>query len=68
MRKIFGLVCLILLVSLIFGCKPQKEEPKLEVEVAEEDISSDISEIDTLEEDLDMSELDELDNLINELG
>ncbi len=59
---------LILLVALVIGCKKAPEEPKLEVEIAEEDIEADISEIDTLEEDLDASELDEIDTLINDLG
>jgi len=63
MRKIFAVLALILIIAFVIGC----EAPKSDVEVAEEDIESDISEIDALEEDLDMAELDELDTLIKEL-
>jgi len=68
MKKMITALFLILLVALVIGCKKAPEEPKLEVEIAEEDIEADISEIDTLEEDLDASELDEIDTLINDLG
>lgn len=64
MRKILAALVLISLVIFITSCKAP---PKLEVEVAEEDIGADISEINTLEEDLNMSELEELDTLIEEL-
>ena len=67
MKKLITALFLILLVSIMIGCKAP-EEPKLEVEIAEEEIEADIAEIDALEEDLDSSELDELDSLINELG
>lgn len=70
MKKILPILTLVLFVIFIIGCKNlmlEDEGPKSGVEVAEEDIEKDISEIDTLEEDLDMSELDELDALIEEL-
>ena len=63
MRKILAVLALILIIAFVIGC----EAPKSDVEVAEEDIEADISEIDALEEDLDMAELDELDALIEEL-
>lgn len=69
MRRIFAVLILAVFIIFIIGCKAptEKEEPKLEVEIAEEDIETDLSEIDTLEEELDMPELDELDALIEEL-
>ena len=63
--KIISILIVILLVLFIIGCT--QEIPTSEVEATEGDITADISEIDALEEDLDMSELDELDALIEEL-
>ncbi len=67
MKKIIVVLVLILLIYLVVNSCKTAEEPQSEVEIAEEDIGEDISEIDKLEEELDMSELDELDALLEEL-
>ncbi|MBR9683700.1 hypothetical protein GOV03_04135 [Candidatus Woesearchaeota archaeon] len=66
MKKILSILILALFVVSIVGCTIS-ETPTSEVEATEEDIEADISEIDALEEDLDMAELDELDALMEEL-
>lgn len=58
------LLLLILLMLLTIGCK---KEVRLDVEIAEEDVKADISEVDALAGDLEPSELEELDSLIEEL-
>ena len=67
LKNILIILVLILLIYLVVDSCKVTEEPKSEVELAEEGIGDDLSEIDDLEEDLDMSELDEIDALIEEL-
>lgn len=69
-KKIFAALILALFVMFVTSCKIptlEKEEPKLEVELIEEDIGISVSEVDSIEDDLNMPELDELDDLIKEL-
>lgn len=63
MKKIITALFLILIVILIVGCKieapPESEEEK--------SLSDELAEIEALEEEINLSELDEIDHLIEEL-
>lgn len=63
MKKTFALFFLLLVVVLISGCKieapPESEEEK--------SLSDGLAEIEALEEEINLSELDEIDQLLEEL-
>jgi len=72
-KKILTLVFVIAVVALIAGCAKEAEkpapaaaEPATEEQIS--DVESDLSEIESLEEDLDFSELDSLEQELDEIN
>lgn len=70
MKKLFAVLFLAFVLLLLLGCKTASKEivvPKLEVEIAQEDLEAGISEADALDQDLDTSDLEDIDAQIDEL-
>ena len=68
MKKLIALTILVLFTIFIVACQtPEPESNLTEEEVAEESLDDDLSEIDSLVEDLYLEEIDEIDQALAEL-
>jgi PBP1b-binding outer membrane lipoprotein LpoB len=67
MKKIILISAIFVLALLIFGCQPAPTETVTDTDLTEADIEADISEIESIEQDINLTELDEIDQMIKEL-
>ena len=65
MKKILSILLICMTVALLIGCAKQAPAGSTSADVSE--IEGDISEIDSLDEDLDFSEFDELEKELAEI-